>query len=117
MKKLLFSVTRKDLKITQFSGTGKGGQYRNRHKNCVRIQHPDSGALVTGQSHREYRANLREAMQNLVKDGRFKVWHFNKVAEITTGKTIAEVVDEQMAPENLRIEVRGVAGTWERFNG
>jgi len=33
MRELAFSVTKKDLEITYFSGTGKGGQHRNKHKN------------------------------------------------------------------------------------
>ena len=33
-KELLFSVTKKDFSITWFSGTGAGGQYRNKHQNC-----------------------------------------------------------------------------------
>jgi len=58
-KQLLFSVTKKDLEIEYFSGTGAGGQYRNKHQNCVRLKHPDSGAIVTGQSNRERSSNLR----------------------------------------------------------
>ena len=42
MKKLLFSITKKDFKIDYFSGTGAGGQHRNRHKNCIRLTHIES---------------------------------------------------------------------------
>lgn len=105
-KKLLFSVTKKDLVIEYFSGTGAGGQYRNKHQNCVRIHHPESGAIVTGQSSRERTSNLREAFNNLVTNTRFKVWHNKKIHEILSGKSIEEKVEEQLKPENLKIEVR-----------
>ena len=111
-RKLLFSVTKKDMKITYFSGTGGGGQHRNRHCNCVRIQHPDSGALVTGQSHKELRGNMGEALHNLVKDSKFRLWHNLKCMELLTGKSIDDIVEEQMDEKNLRIEYH-TNGTWE----
>lgn len=111
IKKLLFSVTKDDLVVTYFSGKGAGGQHRNRHHNCVRIKHPDSGALVTGQSHKERRSNIKEAMNNLVKDVHFKLWHNAKVIEILTGKSIDDIVDQEMQEKNLRIEYR-VDGRW-----
>ena len=103
-KKLLFSITKKDLKISYFSGKGAGGQNRNRHMNCVRISHPESGAESTGQSHKEKRANVKEALQSLVKKPKFKTWHSRKVQELMSGKTIDETVAEMMAEENLKIE-------------
>jgi hypothetical protein len=102
----LFSITKKDLKVDYFSGTGAGGQYRNKHQNCVRIRHSQSGAVATGQSARDRKSNIREALNNLVEHPKFKTWINQKVYEITGGKTIEEIVDEQMAPENLKIEVK-----------
>jgi protein subunit release factor A len=43
-KELLFSVTKKDFNVDYFSGKGAGGQYRNKHQNCVRLKHIESGA-------------------------------------------------------------------------
>jgi len=63
MRELLFSVTKKDLEITYFSGSGGGGQHRNRHKNCVRMYHPDSGVRTTGQSHKEKRSNEKKHLE------------------------------------------------------
>lgn len=106
MKELLFSITRKDLELHYFSGTGKGGQFRNRHKNCVRLRHPESGAMVTGQSHRERPANIKEAMNNLVKHPKFRIWLSQKNIEIQEKKTLEEKVDESMDEKNLKVEVR-----------
>lgn len=103
-KELLFSITKKDLKITFFSGRGAGGQHRNRHQNCVRIHHKESGVLVTGQSHREKRQNVKEALKNLVNHKKFKLWNMKKVSEILDGKSIEQKVEEMMSEENLKIE-------------
>ena len=105
-RELLFSVTKKDLKIEFFSGTGKGGQHRNKHQNCVRIHHQDSGVLVTGQSNRTRKLNIREAFNNLVKHPKFKIWHNRIAYEVLSGKSINELVDEMMKPENIKIEVK-----------
>ena len=110
-KELLFSVTKKDLKLCFFSGTGAGGQHRNRHMNCVRLQHPDSGANVTGQSFREQRSNIKEALNNLVKHPMFRLWHAGKVKEMLSGETIDEKVDKMMQPDNLKIEHKN-EGKW-----
>jgi peptide chain release factor 1 len=47
--------------VQWFSGTGKGGQYRNKHQNCCRLTHLATGIVQTGQSSRERKANMREA--------------------------------------------------------
>lgn len=106
-KELLFSVTRKDLDITWFSGTGNGGQYRNKHQNCCRIIHRDSGAMGTGQSQRDRNSNLKEALNNLANDNKFKAWIKVKTAEVTGVKTqIEEAVDKAMNKKNIRVEVK-----------
>ena len=63
MKTLHF--TKKDFRVDWFSGTGAGGQYRNKHQNCCRITHLESGLMATGQSNRERPANQREAFKKL----------------------------------------------------
>jgi len=104
MKELLFSVNRKDMNMTFFSGKGAGGQNRNRHMNCVRINHKDSGAMVTGQSHKEIKSNIKEAMNNMVGHYKFKIWHARRVQECLNKETINEVVDRQINESNLKIE-------------
>lgn len=66
MKEKLLSLTKKDFRIDWFSGTGGGGQYRNKHQNCCRITHLESGLVATGQSNRERPANQKEAFEALV---------------------------------------------------
>jgi len=103
-KELLFSITKKDFKIDYFSGTGAGGQHRNRHKNCVRLHHNDSNVIVTGQSNKERIQNMKEAFNNLIKNPKFKIWLNIKIREVLTGKKIEEIVKESMKPENILVE-------------
>lgn len=41
----------------------------------------------------------------------FKLWHRIEVSRRITGKSIDQIVDESMAPENLKIEVKE-EGRW-----
>lgn len=114
-KELLFSVTKKDLKIDFFSGKGAGGQHRNKHQNCVRMSHPDSGAMATGQKHRERQSNVRDAFLAINKHPKFKLWMTRRVAEIRDEKTLDEKVDELMVPENIKAESKK-DGKWQADN-
>jgi protein subunit release factor A len=104
-KDLLFSVKKSDFKITFFSGTGKGGQHRNRHKNCVRIMHIETGIIKTGQSQRSLEQNKNEALSSFLKDKKFMQWLMMKTASAKVNQDeLNETVDRQMRPGNLKIE-------------
>lgn len=59
-------LTKKDFTVEWFSGTGKGGQHRNKHQNCCRITHIESGLQATGQRSRSRVDNQRDAFKVLV---------------------------------------------------
>lgn len=54
-------LTKKDFKLEWFSGTGGGGQHRNKHQNCCRITHIETGLTATGQTERDRPSNQRKA--------------------------------------------------------
>ena len=83
--------------------------------NCVWINHKDSGTMVTGQSHKEIRSNIKEAMQNMVNHPKFKVWHARRVKEVMDKETISEKVDKMMVPGNLKIEQQE-DGKWTEYH-
>lgn len=70
------SWTKKDFQIDWFSGTGAGGQHRNKHQNCVRVTHIESGITVTGQNHRERSKNFKEAFEELAN--RIVKWQYGE---------------------------------------
>ena len=106
-------MTRKDFKLDWFSGKGGGGQHRNKHQNCLRLTHIESGATATGQSNKERPANQKEALQNLVNHPKWKLWYASKVNEVLTGKSREEKVNESMAEENLLVEGKNESGQWD----
>ena len=60
-------LTRKDFKIEWFSGQGGGGQHRNKHANCCRIRHLETGLTAQSTAHRSRTANQRDAFTVLAK--------------------------------------------------
>jgi len=100
------SVTKKDLEIQWFHGSGAGGQHRNKHANCCRIIHPDSGARAECSENKSREANQKVAFQKLTKNPQFTMWLKVRSREIIEGKTVEKTVEEMMRPENLKIEVK-----------
>lgn len=60
-------LTKKDFHIEWFSGTGAGGQHRNKHQNCCRITHIATGLRANGQNARDRQTNQRTAFEQLAK--------------------------------------------------
>lgn len=58
-------LTKKDFKIEWYSGSGAGGQHRNKHQNCCRITHISSGLMARGTENRSRVANQRIAFERL----------------------------------------------------
>lgn len=63
-----------DLMVDWFSGTGCGGQHRNKHENSCRLTHIPTGITVTAQC-RSRQTSLNEAKKAIVE--RVTVIHEN----------------------------------------
>ena len=103
-KRAEFSITKKDFDVSWYSGTGAGGQHRNRHMNSCRLRHRETGVTKTGQNNRDRASNQRDAMRAMAEDPRILAFCEMRLREIERGETLEEVVDRMMAPENLKIE-------------
>jgi len=105
-------LNERDVKIQWYSGTGAGGQYRNKHQNSCRLVHIPTGLQALGTQNRERAANLRAAMESLerrvaesmeVKKERrheaavVRTYHFerNEVIDYATGlrRPVGDVMD------------------------
>jgi peptide chain release factor 1 len=55
-------ITEDQFRFEWFSGTGKGGQHRNKHQNCCRCIHEPTGITANGTSSRSRDDNKRNAL-------------------------------------------------------
>lgn len=74
-RRLLFSVTKKDLVRQTFRSGGKGGQNQNKVESGVRFIHEPSGARGEARDSRDQKTNERSAFERLVASQKFQTWH------------------------------------------
>lgn len=104
-RELLFSVTKKDLRIEWFRGSGKGGQARNKTSNCCRITHVESGAVGVGQEGRSAQRNQEKAFLAMFHHPKFQAWYKMKVGRMALSeREIQAAVEQMMRPQNLLVE-------------
>ena len=58
-------IKESEVRFEAFCGSGPGGQYRNRHANCVRAIHDATGTVATATSERSMRQNKKAAFEAL----------------------------------------------------
>lgn len=68
-----------EFKIEWFSGTGAGGQHRNKHQNSCRIIHAPTGLVATAQT-RSRQSSLNEAKKSIVEQLTYE--HYKEVKGI-----------------------------------
>jgi peptide chain release factor 1 len=75
------AIPESDLKVEWYSGTGAGGQHRNKHQNSCRLTHIPTGVVVTAQC-RSRQNSFNEAMQTLQNriDNEVKSQYNNHIA-------------------------------------
>ena len=114
-KQLLFSVTKKDLDITTFTGSGPGGQHRNRVQTAVRIVHRASGAVGVASDNKSQHVNIKAAFVRMTETKEFKLWHRLETAKHMGQKRVDQIVDEMLLPRNLKTECKDEKGRWVKF--
>lgn len=78
----------KDFKVEWYSGTGAGGQHRNKHQNSCRITHIATGSVATAQC-RSRENSLNEAKSAILE-------RLNSVASIEQHKQQSKEKKEQV---------------------
>jgi hypothetical protein len=106
MRELLFSVTKKDLRVDTFRSGGPGGQNQNKRNTGVRITHLESGAVGESREHRTQLENRKAAFHRLVEHPKWKVWHARTVAIALGQEPVDVYLERSMVPRNLKVEVR-----------
>ena len=97
-KDIIFSVTRKDLVVEYFRGSGAGGQKRNKTSSACRIKHPASGAVGEAQEERMQHVNKEVALRRMVDSRRFRMWVRAQAAAIEQGhRDLATKIEKEVA--------------------
>jgi protein subunit release factor A len=110
-KKLLFSISIKDCRVDTFTVSGPGGGGKDTSNTGVRVTHPPSGAVGTSSDERSQLKNKQAAFKRMAASKAFKAWHQRVTAELLTGKSVEQRVEEAMEPHNLKVEVKK-EGRW-----
>lgn len=79
MKTLVFSITKKDLRMDSFYAGGPGGQNQNKRKTGIRWTHIPSGATGESREHRTQLENKRTAFKHLGEDPKLKLWIYSQL--------------------------------------
>lgn len=113
----VFSLTRKDFRLDWFSGSGAGGQHRNKHQNCVRITHIETGITAQCVDHRDRPSNQRVAFQRLIE--LLKPWIRDQI--LGKQKVIEksqEVIRTYNIPDNrVKDHATGLQQSWDEVSG
>jgi len=112
MRTKLFSVSIHDCRVDTFRAGGKGGQNQNKRESGVRVVHPPSGAVGEARDSRDQLRNKRSAFTRMAESKLFQTWARVKAAELSTGKTIDELVNETLTDANIKTEVKDDQGRW-----
>lgn len=98
-------ITRKEIEITFFRGSGKGGQKKNKTSSACRCHHPPSGAIGISQDTRSQLQNRRLAFTRMAKSPKFQKWLKIELSRIHHNENnIDKKVEENMREENMRVE-------------
>ena len=110
-KEPLFSITKKDFRFNFYSGTGAGGQHRNKHMNSVRCFHDPSGAVGKSEDQRSKEQNIKKAWRRCIETTKFKQWMMIEAARASgeTAKVEAKVEKEM---KRVRVDVKDEDGRW-----
>ncbi len=109
MKKLLFSITKKDFDMQTFRAGGAGGQNQNKVNSGVRLIHRASGAVGEARDSRYQLQNKKAAFERLVKSDKFQAWlKIETAKKLGDWQDVEKRVDDLMRPENILVEYLGV---------
>ena len=109
----LFSVSIKDCQVEAIASTGGGGgQNKNRRHTAIRITHPPSGAVGFSADENNQLRNKIDAFRRMAETKAFRLWVKLTAAELSTGKSLEQRVEEEMTPDKIKVEVKDEKGRW-----
>lgn len=108
----ILSVTIDDCEVQTFRAGGKGGQNQNKRDTGVRVIHHPSGARGESREQRSQLQNKQTAFKRMAESLEMRRWIAQKLVD---GPSPEEQAEQDMAPHNLKIEVRE-GGKWTELS-
>lgn len=85
------TIPESDLKIEWYSGTGAGGQHRNKHQNSCRITHMPTGLVATAQTRSRQNsynlavAEIQQQVQTMIQNKHMSELAVNRKTQVGSG--------------------------------
>lgn len=108
-----FCYTRKDFVLDWYSGSGAGGQHRNKHQNCLRLTHIPSGITVTAADGRDRPGNQRKAFERLRP--KLEAWIRAQIGEQTYPRSNEVVRTYHEADNRVTDHASGEQMSWSEL--
>ena len=115
MRKPIFSVNISDCRVDTFTVGGHGGSGKDTSNTGVRVAHESSRAVGKSTDTRSQAKNKQLAFRRLAESRKFRLWAQLTASRLLTGKSVEDLVEESMAPENIKVEVKQ-NGVWVAEN-
>jgi peptide chain release factor 1 len=116
-----FTLTDSDLKVEWFSGTGGGGQYRNKHQNSCRLIHLPTGVVESAQtrsrnnSYKEAFNALKSRIEVAVRRGDKAVVDALRKSQVGSGMRGDKIRTYQFKHNQVKDHVSGKSTTCDRI--
>jgi protein subunit release factor A len=105
-------LSKKDVDISYFIGSGKGGQKKQKTHSGVQIIHRESGAIGRSSDSRSQEQNKKHAFERLTQHPKFKLWMNKKIFEIRQQESMEETIIKDTSPDKIKYEIK-VDGKWK----
>lgn len=106
----VFTVTIKDCRVDTFTVGGAGGSGKDTSSTGVRITHQPSGAVGRAVESRSQGKNKALAFRRMGESKAFQAW---AKLQASSQRSVESIVEEAMAPENIKVEYRDGKGWYE----
>lgn len=107
-RKPALTITIDDCRVDTFTVGGAGGAGKDTSNTGVRVVHEASGAVGQSVDTRQQSKNKALAFRRMAEKPELMAWIHKQINDARNGQRLEErvnaAVDEQMKPENIRIE-------------